>query len=178
MIAKGTVMISIMSEGGQEQDIAVMRRGEFFGEMALLDDSARSATAKALEETETLALFREDFLQLLQEYPEVAKEMITLIASRLRLVNQALIDLVELDVPTRVARTLLSLARIYGDNSFASNGSVIPLSQDDLARLVGTSRETVSRSLNGIRYNGILSTSHRRITINDIKGLEDIAFSL
>lgn len=176
IIVEGRVKISITSEDGREKDIALFQPGDCFGEMALLDGSNRSATATAVDSSDTLVLFREDFLKLLSEHPEVNSEVTSLLTQRLRKVNQMLGDVVFLDVPTRVAKQLLALAENYvneedGEASLES-AIVVLIGQEELARLVGASRETVSRALNSYRRLGLVTMSHRRITIVDMAGLE------
>ena len=175
IIVEGTVKISITSEDGREKNIALFNPGECFGEMALLDGSNRSATATAMEALETLVLMRDDFQAFLTENPQVAADITNLLAQRLRNVNQMLVDTAFLDVPTRVAKQLLTLAASYAGGADTSDPPVVPLGQDELASLVGASRETVSRALTSYRRMGILTTSHRRIVINDMKGLERMA---
>jgi CRP-like cAMP-binding protein len=175
IIVTGTVKISITSEDGRERDIALFQPSDCFGEMALLDGSNRSATATAVEETETMALYRQDFLDYLSENPEVASDVNSLLIQRLRNSNEMLGDMVFLDVPTRVAKQLLTLAETYAGDSDDRGPVVVPMGQDELARLVGASRETVSRALNSYRRLGILDTAHRRITITDLPRLEKMA---
>ena len=178
IIAFGTVKISITSEDGREQDFALLKTGECFGEMSLLDGANRSATATAVEPVETLVLPREDFRHFFRENPEVAEEITKLLAQRLRNMNEMLGDMVFLDVPTRVAKQLVELAAAYAEayaNYDRKAGQVvIPLGQDELARLVGASRESISRALTTYRREGILTTSHRRITVTDLKALQRI----
>lgn len=175
IIAAGTVKISITSEDGREKDIALLQPGECFGEMALLDGSNRSAAATAVESTDTLMLFREDFHSFFIEHCEVALDITTLLIRRLRNMNQMLGDMVFLDVPTRLAKQLLELAATYAKDSGDAGPIVVPLGQDELARLVGASRESISRALNSYRRDGILTTSHRRIIITNLKALERMA---
>ena len=104
IIVEGRVKISIASEDGRERDIALFQSGDCFGEMALLDGSNRSATATAVDATETMVLSRRDFLDFLGENPELAADVNTLLVQRSRNVNQMLGDMVFLDVPTRVAK--------------------------------------------------------------------------
>ena len=176
IIIEGRVKISITSEDGREKDIALFQPGDCFGEMALLDGSNRSATATAIEASDTMVLFRQDFLDFMSENPKVSSDVTNLLTRRLRNVNQMLGDVVFLDVPTRVAKQLLLLAENYvtkedGEASVDS-AIVVPIGQDELARLVGASRETVSRALKSYRRLGLVTTSHRRITITDLVGLE------
>ena len=175
IVVEGRVRISITSEDGREKDIALLQPGECFGEMALLDGSNRSATAAAVEPSQTFALFRQDFMDFLEEHPEVVADTTALLTRRLRSMNQMLGDMAFLDVPTRVAKQLLELAEASSSDDGRQEPIEVILGQDDLARLVGASRETVSRALNSYRRLGILSTSHRRITITDLRALERMA---
>ena len=175
IIVDGRVKISIATEDGRERDIALFQSGDCFGEMALLDGSNRSATATAVDATETMVLFRQGFLDFLGENPELAADVNTMLVQRLRNVNQMLGDMVFLDVPTRVAKQLLALAETYAEDAKPGDQIVVPLGQDELARLVDASRETVSRALNSYRRLGMLDTSHRRITITDLARLERMA---
>ena len=118
-----------------------------------------------------------------QDDQEVVAQTTSLLTSRLRSVNQMLGELAFLDVPTRMAKQLLELAQAYADDN-GQNGPQnepqntpieVPMGQDQLARLVGASRETISRALNSYRRLGILSTSHLRITILDLEALERMA---
>ena len=81
IVTQGMVRISITSEDGREKDISLLQPGECFGEMALLDGSNRSATATAIEPTQTFTLFRQDFMEFLQEHPQVVSETTSLILS-------------------------------------------------------------------------------------------------
>ena len=105
--------------------------------MALLDGSNRSATATAVDATETMVLFSQGFLDFLGENPELAADVNTMLVQRLRNVNQMLGDMVFLDVPTRVAKQLLALAETYAEDAKPGDQIVVPLGQDELARLVG-----------------------------------------
>ena len=172
IVAQGTVRISITSEDGREKDIALLQAGECFGEMALLDGSNRSATATAIEPSQTFALYRQDFMDFLQEHPQVVAETTSLLTRRLRSVNQMIGDMAFLDVPTRLAKQLLELAGTYAGDASQQGAVEAPIGQDELARLVGASRETISRALNSYRRLGILTTSHRRITITNLQALE------
>ena len=175
IIVHGKVRISITSEDGREKDLALLQQGECFGEMALLDGSRRSATASAIDPLETMILFREDFLEFLDQHPEVVEDTTGMLTRRLRAVNRMLGDLAFLDVPTRVAKQLLELAKASTGEAAWQGPVEVAVGQEELARLVGASRETVSRSLNSYRRLGILQTSHRRITIHDRQALERMA---
>ena len=173
-VVEGQVKIAIMSEDGRENNIALISRGDCFGEMSVLDGGFRSATAVALELTDTLTLSREDFLEFLSQHTQVAIQIISLLTRRLRAMDEMVGDMVFLDVPTRVGKKLLELARTHRDSHGPSARPTILLGQEELSGLVGSTRETVTRALTTYRKLGLLTTSHRRITITNPKGLERI----
>ena len=175
LVANGLVKISIISQDGRENDLALLSPGDCFGEMSILDGGLRSASAVAADATETMTLSREDFLSFITQYPQVAIQIITMLAGRLRATDEMIGDMVFLDVPTRVAKKLVELSRMYQDSQNPSGEVTVPLGQEELSRLVGSSRETVSRALTAYRKNGLLTTSHRKITICDLPGLERMA---
>ncbi len=175
LVANGLVKISIISQDGRENDLALLAPGDCFGEMSILDGGLRSASAVAADATETMTLSREDFLSFITQYPQVAIQIITMLVGRLRATDEMIGDMVFLDVPTRVAKKLVELSRMYQDSQDPSGDVTVPLGQEELSRLVGSSRETVSRALTAYRKNGLLTTSHRKITICDLPGLERMA---
>ena len=174
-VAEGMVKISIISQDGRENDIALLTTGDCFGEMSVLDGGLRSATAVAAEPTETMTLAGEDFLAFLNEHTQVAIQIIALLVRRLRDMDEMVGDMVFLDVPTRVAKKLLALAQTYQESRDPAGNITVPLGQEELSRLVGSSRETVSRTLTMYRKMGLVTTSHRRITITNVNGLERMA---
>ena len=166
-VADGLVKISIVSPDGRENYIALLMAGDCVGEMSVMDGGLRSATAVAMEPTETMTLSREDFLAFLNDHTQVAVQIITLLVRRLRAMDKLVGDMVFLDVPTRVAKKLLELMGTYGDIRDDAGNFAVPLGQEELSRLVGSSRETVSRALTTYRRMGLLTTSpedqyHRR----------------
>ena len=178
VILEGLIKISIISEEGREQGIAIIPPRQCFGEMGLVDGFPRSATATAMVETTTCTLIHEDFSQLQLQFPEVASEVTSLVSHRSRDLIETLGNIAFLDVPTRLAKTLLSLAEIYTDGLDESNSIEIPLSHADLACLVDTERETVTRTLGYFRRQGMLTTGHGHITIINSDALKSIVSNL
>ena len=176
-VVEGLVTISIVSQDGRENDIALMNPGDCFGEMSVLDGGSRSATAVASEATETMTLSREDFLSFLQEHTSMAVQIIKLLVRRLRTTDEMMGDMVFMDVPTRVAKKLTELAHTYRSSPTSAGHITVPLGQEELSRLVGSSREAVSRALATYRRMGVLTTFHRRIRIIDLQALERLATS-
>ena len=178
IIVEGRVRISLDSDDGREKDIALLNPGECFGEMALLDGSNRSANATAVDNLETLVLLRDDFQAFLRKHPQITSQMNSMLITRLRSANEMLGDTSFLDVPTRVAKHLLTLAGAVSPGMADPDEAgliEISIGQEELARVVGASRETVSRALNSYRRMGLLTTSHRRISIKDLKALRRMA---
>ena len=177
LVAEGLVKISIVSPDGRESDIALIQPGDCFGEMSVLDGGMRSATAVAVEPTQTMSLSRDDFLAFLDEHPKVSGQIITLLVKRLRATDTMVGDMVFLDVPTRVAKKLLELVHTQPDHRDDSGNPSVLMGHEELSGLVGTRRETVSRGLINYRKQGVVTTTHRRITINDMEALERLAGS-
>ena len=150
-VAEGMVKISIVSRDGRENDIALLSPGDCFGEMTVLDGGPRSATAIAVDPTETMSLSRDDFLGFLDSHTQLSIQIIALLVRRLRNMDQLVGELVFLAVPTRVAKKLLELSEMYRDASSDSPNVTVPMGQEELSRLVGASRETVSRALTTYR---------------------------
>ena len=107
-LGEGMVKISLISRDGRENDIVLLTPGDCFGEMSVLDGGTRSATAVAMETTETMTLSREEFLEFLDTHSQVAIQIIRLLVKRLRAMDEMIGDMVFLDVPTRVAKKLLA----------------------------------------------------------------------
>ena len=145
----------------------VLRAGDVFGEQALIDDGAvRSATVVALERTETLRFHRREFEEL-WDHPDVALVVAKMLDSRLRATSRALLEALHLPTETRVMRRLQYLADIYADHASHS----IPLTQDDLAAMAGTTRQTVNRVLGQAQEEGLLALSRGKIVILDAEGV-------
>jgi len=145
IILNGRVKISRISDEGREVILSILVDGDFFGEMAILDGQTRSANAVTLEDTELLIIRRENFLQMLHDYPQVAINLLKELAHRLRRSDSQIKSLSLQNALGKVASTLL---RIADDSGIIKQGQVeishLP-PQQDLANMAGTSRETISR---------------------------------
>ena len=160
LIAAGTVKISVPDESGHEVLVALQRGGDVFGELALFDESPRSATVTAITETSTLALTRTDFVGVLERNPEAMRKMLALLARMVRRSTGHVEDLVFLDLPGRVAKCLLDLAEASGTDQ-------VDLTQEDLGGFVGATRVSVNRVLADLERRGAVSIGRRHIKLRD-----------
>jgi CRP/FNR family transcriptional regulator/CRP/FNR family cyclic AMP-dependent transcriptional regulator len=165
VIRGGTVKISIFAPDGQETLIALFGPGECFGELAVLDGQPRSATATALERAELLYLPRTGFLRFLDEHPQAMRKIALMLSQRLRETDEHVADLVFHDVYGRLAKKLLELGDTYGRKTAKGVEIGLALTQQDLANLVGASRESVNKVIKLYRTKGYLSVHSQRITL-------------
>ena len=172
VIVEGSVKIHLeMPQGGQSL-LAVLGRGEVVGEMSLVDSLGRSASVATLEETTLLWVDRETFWELLRTIPGITYNLVGLLSRRLRMSNLHIESMAAFDVSGRVAGHLVGLATEYGKPTRKGVVIPFPLTQSDLAALVGASRVRVNQVLGGFRRRGLLSVGEdRRITIRDLAGL-------
>ena len=160
LVAKGRVAVRVSTPLGDFATLELFLPGEVVGEMALLCPSAvRSATAIALEPTETLVIDQRAFAELRREHPSVSEILVQLLGTRLRRLNERLLEALYVPADVRVMRRLLELAETYGD--------VVPLTQDDLAGLAGATRATVNRVLRCEEKQGTLELGRGRVRIVD-----------
>jgi len=147
VIQDGSVRISQVSEDGHELILIVLRTGDFFGEMSLLDGEPRSAAAIAAEDAALLSLRRSDFMRFLGQNPTAAVEMRRVLSLRLRRMDGVLEEAVFHSATVRIARRLIELLSIYGQD--VEDGHLLDarLTQSELAEMVGTSRVTVNKEL-------------------------------
>lgn len=169
IIQEGRVKVSRMSDDGREVILTILQKGDFFGELSLLDGKARSASVTAIENTEILLLRRGDFMSLLEEYPQISISLLKELAARIRKSDTQIKSLSLQDAMGRVASALVMLAE---DSGRIKKGEVvipkIPL-QQDLANMAGTSRETISRVFRYLEDEKLIIRSGRRITIPDFQ---------
>lgn len=165
VIVKGKIRISVTGFEGREAILAIMGPGDYFGEMSVIDGAPRSASVYAVAETELMLLRREDLLQQLETNPKLALSMLIEFSRRLRIADSRITSLALLDVYGRVANTLMDLARTKGKKV----GSIAVIehrpTQQEIAEMSGTTRETVSRVLNKLQRSGSLIVERDKILI-------------
>ena len=172
-VVSGRVRISVSRPGGKEVFLNIMAPGETFGEIALLDGEPRTATATAIVRTELFIIPREQFLRVLGNEPQLASHLIQLLCRRVRWTAQLIEDSALLTVPARVARRLLSLARLHGHQT--ANGTKLSISQEELAQFLGLSRQIVNQHLQGWKAKGWILAGRGNVTIANVPVLERLA---
>ena len=172
ILLTGKVKLGHTSVDGRENLLAVLGPGEVVGELTLFDPGPRSTTATAAATTELLALEHNQLMGFIDSHPTLAKDMLRALAVRLRRTNIALADLVFSDVPGRVAKALLDLAERFGAPT--EDGIHVPhdLTQEELAQLVGASRETINKSLAEFVSRGWIRLEGRAVTLIDVERLK------
>jgi CRP-like cAMP-binding protein len=166
LVASGQVKVVLIGEDGREVILSVLGEGAFFGEMALLDDEPRSAHVIAMEDSVVLALRREDFRARLRASPEVAIALLKELSRRLRRADDQIGSLVLLDVGGRVAELLVRLADEEGGDRITRK-----LTHATIAQMIGSSRETVSRTMRDLQDKNLVAVTRQEIVLTDRAGL-------
>jgi CRP/FNR family transcriptional regulator len=167
VVLDGKVKISRAASDGRENLLSVLGRGEMFGELSLFDPGPRTATVSTVTDVSLASLDHDDLRPLLIERPAVAVELLQALARRLRRTNEAMADLVFTDVPGRVAKALLDLAERFGAEEADGTRVRHDLTQEELAQLVGASRETVNKALSEFATRGWLRLEGRSVLLLD-----------
>lgn len=171
VVLDGKIKITRRAADGRENLLTVLGPGEMFGELSLFDPGARTATASAVTTARLASFDHDDLRPWLAGRPEVAAHLLRALAQRLRRTNEAMADLVFSDVPGRVAKALLELADKFGDRD--GEGVLVQhdLTQEELAQLVGASRETVNKALSEFASRGWIRLEGRAVVLLDAERL-------
>jgi CRP/FNR family transcriptional regulator, cyclic AMP receptor protein len=176
ILLAGRVKISSPSETGVEAILTHLRAGEFFGSLALLDGAPRSASATAVEATETLVLPREVFRRLVDERPDIRDHVFAELASELRRLTLHVEELHFLDIAGRLAARLARIAQEQGVPGEAGEVRIEgPLTQGELAAMVGSTRQSVNKLLGYLIDDGMIRLEGTSIIVRDLAGLQRTA---
>lgn len=167
VITSGKVKLARASTDGRESLMSVLGPGEMFGELSLFDPGPRLTSAVVVSDTALIGLDNDRLRRFLADHPEVAMQMLSGLARRLRRTNQGMSDLVFTDVPGRVAKALLDLAARFGRVQPDGVRVEHDLTQEELAQLVGASRETVNKALADFAGRGWLALGAKSVTLLD-----------
>ncbi len=172
IIEEGKIKLGSSSGDGRENLLAILGPGEMFGELSLFDPGPRSLSASAVSDSVLYELEHTALVRVIEERPVVAKHLLTALARRLRRTNEALADLVFSDVPGRVAKALLDLSTRFGERVDEGIRVAHDLTQEELAQLVGASRETVNKALADFAGRGWVRREGRAVVLLDLDRLE------
>ena len=165
MILDGRIKVTILGDDGREVILSMLGPGDFFGEMALLDNEPRSATAIAVEETELLSLHRTDFQTVLTDNRSITTALIKVLTARLRRANHQISTLALLDVYGRVARVIVDMAREEGRRLRDGRIAFRRATHQEIANRIGTTRETVTRMLKDLERQGLIHIEGKEIVV-------------
>jgi CRP-like cAMP-binding protein len=175
-VLKGRVKLSSKSPDGKEALFEILEPGRIFGEVALLDGKPRSHDATALEDTEVLVLNRRDLLPILQTHPQICVDIIMDLCGRLRRTDEMVEDMLFLGLSSRLAKRLLRLGERFGRPDPQGRTRIdMTLTQQDVASLVGMTRESINKQIGRWRDAGIVDFDRGIITICDSRRLREIA---
>jgi CRP/FNR family transcriptional regulator, cyclic AMP receptor protein len=171
VIVEGKLKLGTSSGDGRENLLSILGPGEMFGELSLFDPGPRTSTATAVTDARLLSLGQEKLIPWLAENPQVALQLLARLAQRLRRTNEAVGDLVFSDVPGRVAKALIDLGERFGKQTDEGLFVHHDLTQEELAQLVGASRETVNKALADFAGRNWLKLDGRAVLITDFERL-------
>ena len=171
IITAGKVKIGRKSVDGRDSLITLMGPSDMFGELAIFDPGPRTSTVTALTELKTVVMSRSVLRSWIADRPEIAEQLLRVLARRLRRTNDNLSDLIFTDVPGRVAKQLLYLAQRFGSRDGSALRVDHELTQEEIAQLVGSSRETVNKALSDFAQRGWIRVQGRSILIDNAERL-------
>lgn len=168
LITRGRFAVRLRAPLGDEVLLDIRGPGDVFGELALVrsEPAPRAATVSALEPAETRCVYRADFDRLRARHPETDRALVAVLAGQLQRTDERLVEAHFVDVDHRVARRLLELCRIYGDGGQSAE---IPLTQDEIAALAGTTRPSTNRALKRLEERGAVVLQRGRISVLDLE---------
>jgi len=171
LVAKGRFDVRITTTHGDVVALAIRGPGETFGELAVVTGAERSATVSALEPGETLVLRGSELRRLARAHTSIDEVLVRILAEQVTFLSERLVESYTVDAETRVARRILELARVYGDAAPVT----IPLIQEEIAALAGTSRATVNRVLRDAAQRGMVELARGRTVLRDPAAMARLA---
>ena len=175
LLKKGRIKVSRLSEGGRELTLAILEPGEIFGEESLVDGGRRSTFAEAMDDAYICVIKREDFEDLLKNKPDLALQVTKVVGERLKKVQDRMEELTFRSVPARLAIVLLQLSDDHGVPTERGTKIDPKLTHQELANLIGSTRETTTGALNAFRRDGFIDVENHHFIILSPKDLKKAA---
>jgi len=176
ILVSGVVKVFRRSSDGRLKTLALMEKGDFLGEMAILEKEIRSANVRAVDDTEMLVINKRDFEASLTSNPQIAFKIMETLSARLRDADRQIESLTFQNVSGRLVITLLDLAEKHGIRTERGIKIDMELTHQELSEMVGTAREVVSRILNDFRKTNCIEIEKHHITITDKEELKKILY--
>ena len=173
-ILSGSIKVSAPGLDGKDVMFTLMGPGEVIGEISILDGGKRSATAEAVEDTELLTLHRRELIPFLEQHPRAAIGLAEVLVARVRRLSERAEDRQTMPLPGRIAKRLIALAAQHGKHPIVGGPVEVRLVQQDLADLVGTSRESVNKQLRAWAEQGIVELGRGRVVLKRPDDLEAV----
>lgn len=148
IILDGSVAVTRLASDGRETILSILKANDFFGEMSLFDSSLRSASIKTLSDVKVGVIDEKAFLDVLEQSPKIARYLVTALSQRLRAANQLIAATTSQDIRARLASLLLNLTQSFGEKVDNGTRITLRLTNQEMANMIGTTRETVNRTLN------------------------------
>jgi CRP/FNR family transcriptional regulator/CRP/FNR family cyclic AMP-dependent transcriptional regulator len=167
LLLDGEVKVLVEAPSGEQAVVAILGPGDCVGEFSLIDGQPRSATVEAIGEVTVLVLLRAEFLAFMHAHPTMMERLLLTLVRRLRRTDELAADLARLDTRGRLAKTLLDLAREHGRALDPGTEIELPITQGDLAAMVGATRERVNRVLGALEEDGAIHRRGRHIIVLD-----------
>lgn len=171
IVTSGKVKLSRKAPDGRENLLSILGPSDMFGELSIFDPGPRTSSATTVTEVRAVSMDRDALRAWIKDRPEIAEQLLRVLARRLRRTNNNLADLIFTDVPGRVAKQLLQLAQRFGTQEGGALRVTHDLTQEEIAQLVGASRETVNKALADFAQRGWLRLEGKSVLIADSERL-------
>lgn len=172
-IKSGVIKAYKVDTEGNEQVISFLQKNDMFPHVGFFDNAPYPATTEVIQDAELLVIRIEDFDELLISYPQIAVKVMKIMGKRMLQLQQRVQELISGDVFHRVIRALLRLAAEYGEEREDGIFIYMPVTNQDFANMVGTSRETINRTLNQLKKEHLLDINRQGILIYDLEALRE-----
>lgn len=174
LVRTGTIRIGVLAQDGREVTYAMMKPGQLFGEIALLDHGPRTTDATAMDDSTLIAIGRQKVLTFLANDPQQMLRMVQTLCERIRKADELLEDIFFLSLPARLAKHLLVLGSAVGGRNGDDAGIILKVSQQEMAEQIGIRRESVNRWLSKWEQAGLVGLWRGQITLHDVEALEEL----
>ena len=171
VIISGKVKIGRCSADGRENLLTIVGPSDIFGELSILNPGPRTTSATTITEVSAVSMDRDALRAWIADHPEIAEQLLRVLARRLQRTNNDLADLITTDVPGRVAKQLLRLAQQFGTQEGGALRVTHDLTQEEIAQLIGASRQTVGKALADFAQRGWIQSGHKSVLIKDSERL-------